>query len=97
MAQNRYTRFVGALYVINIVSQALFTLVIPIALGVLASYLLVRFASAPEWIYALLVTGGALSGLYGMVKFVLGAMASLERLEKEQGTKRNTGKKDDEK
>ncbi len=82
-----YKKLVSSLYVLNIVSQAIFTLAFPIGLGVLISYLLTRFAGAPSWIWAALVVFGALSGLYSMIKFILSAMAGLERLEKEHNTK----------
>lgn len=82
-----YKKLVSALYVLNIVSQAIFTLLIPIGLGVLISYLLTRFASAPSWIWAVLVVLGAMSGLYSMIKFILSAMAGLDRLEKEHNNK----------
>lgn len=82
-----YKKLVSALYVLNIVSQAIFTLLIPIGLGVLVSYLLTRFTSAPSWIWAVLVVLGAMSGLYSMIKFILSAMAGLDRLEKEHNTK----------
>ncbi len=82
-----YKKLVSALYVLNIVSQAIFTLLIPIGLGVLVSYLLTRFTSAPSWIWAVLVVIGAMSGLYSMIKFILSAMAGLDRLEKEHNTK----------
>ncbi len=82
-----YKKLVSALYVLNIVSQAIFTLLIPIGLGVLVSYLLTRFASAPSWIWAVLVVLGAMSGLYSMIKFILSAMPGLDRLEKEHNTK----------
>ena len=82
-----YKKLVSALYVLNIVSQAIFTLIIPIGLGVLVSYLLTRFTSAPSWIWAVLVVLGAMSGLYSMIKFILSAMAGLDRLEKEHNTK----------
>ena len=82
-----YRKLVSSLYVLNIVSQAIFTLAFPIGLGVLISYLLTQYASAPSWIWAVLVVFGALSGLYSMIKFILSAMAGLERLEKEHNIK----------
>ena len=82
-----YRKLVSTLYVINIVSQAIFTLATPIAIGALASYLLVKYAACPPWIWAVLVTLGALTGLYSMVKFILSAMAGLDRLESEHNTK----------
>ena len=87
MANKKYTQFVGVLYVLNIVWQALFSLAAPIGLGFLISYLLVTYASSPTWIYAPLLVIGALSGLISMVKFILTAMAGFERLEKEQNSK----------
>ena len=86
-------KIVSVAYIINIVSQAIFNLAFPIGLGVLGSYLLVRFASVGAWIYALLVTLGALIGFYSMIKFVLSAMAALERLEREQREKYHSEKK----
>ena len=82
-----YRKLVSSLYVLNIVSQAIFTLAFPIGLGVLISYLLTQYASAHSWIWAMLVVFGALSGLYSMIKFILSAMAGLERLEKEHNIK----------
>ena len=79
-----YKKLVNALYIFNIISQAIFTLAIPIALGFGISWLFVSYLSAPGWIYAVLITLGALSGFYSMIKFVLSAMSAYERLEKEQ-------------
>ena len=93
-----YRKLVSTLYVINIVSQAIFTLATPIALGALASYLLVNYLSFPSWIWAVLVTLGALTGLYSMIKFILSAMAGLDRLENEHNTKEKqekSGKNDE--
>ncbi len=87
-----YKKFVNALYIFNIVSQAMFTLAIPIALGFGISWLIVTYLSAPGWIYAVFITLGALSGFYSMIKFVLSAMAAYERLEKEQNSSKNSDK-----
>ncbi len=92
-----YKGLVGALYVLNIVFQAFLTLLTPIGLGVLISWLLVTYAGVGGWIYALLVILGVLSGLVSMVKFVLAASKGYERLEKEQNerkkSKRNANNK----
>jgi F0F1-type ATP synthase assembly protein I len=85
-----YKKFISALYVINIVSQAIFTLLTPIALGFGISWLLVEYAAIPSWIYAVLITLGALIGFYSMIKFVLSAMASLDRLEKSRSASKKT-------
>ena len=84
-------KLVNAMYVLNIIAQAIFDLALPIGFGVLGSWLLVRYVSAPGWIYAPVVVLGALIGFYTMIKFVLSAMAALERLEKEQNSKKISG------
>ena len=76
-----HKKLFSALYVMNIVLQAFFDLVLPMALLWGLSYLLTTYASAPGWIYAPLIIIGALAGLVSMVKFILSAMAALERLE----------------
>lgn len=74
---------ISALYVINIAFQSIFTLVWQIALGLGIGYLAVRFLSAPPWIYIPLILLGVLTGLVSMVRFLLGAMKSLDRLEEQ--------------
>lgn len=76
--------FFGALYVINVVAQSLFSLALPIALAILGSWLLTERCAAPQWIYAPLVTVGALVGLVSMVRFAIAASENLERLERER-------------
>ena len=79
-----YKKLVSALYIFNIVSQAVITLIIPLALGFGVSWLLVTYLSCPRWIYAVLITLGALSGFY--------SMAALDRLEKERNASKNSNK-----
>ena len=76
------------LYAINVIFQAFLTLAFPIGLGVLASWLLVSNAGWPGWIYAPLVIIGVLMGFYSMVRFVMSAMAGIERLEAQQDSDR---------
>lgn len=85
-----YKNFVNALYVLNIVFQSFFNLFLPMMLMFGAGWLLVRFLSAPGWIYAPLIAFGALAGLYSMVKFILTATAGLQRLEKQQAEEKGT-------
>ena len=87
-----YRKLVNALYLINIISQAIFTLAIPIALGFGVSWLLVNYLCVGSWIYALLITLGAISGFVSMIKFVLSAMNVLEHLEKEREESKKTDK-----
>lgn len=78
----------NSLYLLNIIFQAIATLLTPIALGALISYLLTTHAGAPSWIWAPMILLGVFSGLFSMVKFILSATAALERLEKQQSEKR---------
>lgn len=84
-----YKKFVGALYVMNIIAQSIFTLLTPVLLMLLLSWLLCEKCGVGGWIYALLVTVGALAGLISMIKFAISASEGLERLEKQTGDKKN--------
>ncbi len=79
-----HKKFFNALYVLNIVSQAIITLLIPPALLSLLTYLAVSRLGAPSWLYAVSIVVGFITGFISMIKFVLTSMAGLERLEKEQ-------------
>ena len=89
-----YKKLVSTLYAINIVSQAILTLLIPIGLGALVSYLLTNYAAVGPWIWAVLIPLGAISGIISMIKFVLSAMSALNTLEKQHKETNNisTGK-----
>ena len=82
-----YKKFISALYSLNIIAQCIFTLLTPTALTLLISWLLVKYASVPTWIYAILVPLGVISGLISMVKFAISASEGLERLERERDKK----------
>lgn len=79
-----YKRFVSALYVMNIIAQAIFTLLIPAALMLAVAWLFVEKCGAPGWLYAVLVTLGIISGFVSMIRFVIRASEGLERLEKQR-------------
>lgn len=79
-----YRKFVSAMYILNILFQSLFNLATPILLMLGLSWLLVSKCSAPAWIYAILGVFGVLVGFVSMIKFILSASASLERLERER-------------
>lgn len=81
-----HKKIFNALYVINIVAQAFFDLVFPIALMWLFSYLLTEYVGVEGWIYAPMLIIGVFVGLISMVKFILTAMSALERLEREQSS-----------
>lgn len=94
-----YKRFVNSLYVLNILFQAIFTMLVPVGLGALGAYLLTTLAGVGGWIWAVLIILGVFTGIYSMIKYVLVAMAALERLERgqtERSAAQKAGKSDDE-
>lgn len=90
-----YKKFVNALYLINVIAQAIFTLLTPAALMFLISWLFVSRLSAPEWLYAVLIPIGMIAGFISMIRFVISATASLESIEKQRtkGNGRNKNEK----
>lgn len=82
-----YKRFVGAMYVINIIAQAIVTLLIPAAILFAAAWLFVERCGAPEWLYAVMITLGIMSGFVSMIRFVIRASEGLERMENQRNSK----------
>ena len=79
-----YRKITGAFHLLNIVFQSLYSLALPIGIGVLASYLLTSYLSAPGWVWAVFIVIGTLSGLYSMVKYILSAISNIERMERQR-------------
>lgn len=92
-----YRKIANALHVLNILVQALYTLALPIGLGALISFLLTKYANAPGWIWAVLLVLGVGIGFYSMIKFILTASRTLERIEAEQKARDREKEKDKEK
>ncbi len=89
-----YGKLVSALYALNIIIQAILTLLTPTALMFGLAWLLVSKCGAPEWLYAVLIPIGVPAGLASMVKFVITAAEGVERLEKErENNKKSNGGK----
>ncbi len=80
----------GVMYAINIVAQAMFSLITPAVLMFCVAWLFVTKASAPEWLYAVLIPLGIIAGLVSMIKFVISATSALERLEKQTKNNKKT-------
>lgn len=80
--------FMNAIYALNIMMQAIFGLLIPIGLAVFLGWLLTAKLSAPNWSFVVLILLGVASGLVSMIRFLISALAGLERLEKEQQDKK---------
>ena len=86
----------SAFYVMNIVFQSIFTLLWQIALALFVGWIFVEFVGAPEWAYVPLILLGVGTGLVSMVRFILTAMKSLERLEEQRRKKKKIEEKQDE-
>ena len=84
-----YKNFVSALYVLNIIFQAVFTLVIPPAIFFFINYLCVSNLSFPKWTYAVSLSIGFILGIISMIKFAISASEALERLEKQRKNKKD--------
>ena len=85
--QKNYRRFIGAIYVINIVTQAIVTLLTPVALFFIIAMLCVKNLAFPDWTYVIAISLGVIAGFLSMIKFVLTACANLDRLEKQNNDK----------
>ena len=86
-----YKKTVSALYVMNIMMQAIVTLLIPVGVMFLISWLLVSKCDLPAWIYAISIPLGVISGFFSMIKFAIRSSEALERME-EQRDKRPTSR-----
>ena len=84
-----YRNLVSALYVINIVSQAIFTLLIPPALFFGVNYAVIAWLDFPKWTYAISLSLGFILGIVSMIKFAIPASEALERLEKQRSSKKD--------
>ena len=88
-----HNKLFSFLYAINIVSQAIFSLLVPVGLMILAAWLMVDRVGAPKFVYAIAIALGFLIGLYSMVRFVITATANLERLENQEKKDKNSDEK----
>ena len=84
-------KFFSVFYGINIVMQAIISLVSPAAIMFGFSWFFVNKVGAPSWLYAILIPVGIIIGLVSMVKFAIIAATGLERLEKQNNSKTKTG------
>ncbi len=84
-----YRNLVGAMYVLNIIFQAIFTLLTAPAFLFLMNYLCVKNLSFPKWTYAISLSVGFIIGIISMIKFSIAASEALERLEKQRKNKKD--------
>lgn len=85
-------KFLHFMHWVNILMQAIFSLLFPVALGLGGSYLLVKYANVGTWIYAVLILLGVFSGLVSMVRFILIASRSVVALEEAEMQKQKNRK-----
>ena len=74
----------NAMYALNIILQAFWSLLFPIGAGVLVGWLLTEKCGMGNYVFVILILLGVFAGLISMIRFLLSALAGLERLEKEQ-------------
>lgn len=83
-------KMVNAMYLLNMLFQSFFNLVMPLLLMLGLSWLLVEKACAPTWLYGVLALLGVVTGLSSMIRFILSACRSMEHLEQERQEKERT-------
>ena len=72
------------MYALNIILQSFWSLLFPIGVGVLIGWLLTEKCGMGNYVFVILILLGVFVGLISMIRFLLSALAGLERLEKEQ-------------
>lgn len=77
-------RFMNTMYAMNIILQAFWSLLFPIGGGVLLGWLLTEKCGMGSYVFVILILLGVFTGLVSMVRFLISALAGLERLEREQ-------------
>ena len=77
----------NAMYAFNIILQAFWSLLFPIGACVFFGWLLTEKCGMGSYIFVILILLGAFAGIVSMIRFLLSALAGLERLEKEQREK----------
>lgn len=82
-----YKKAFSAIQLLNIVIQGFVSLLFPIGLGILFSWLSVEKWGAPSWLWVVLTVSGALIGIVSMIRFILSACRAYERLEEERRRK----------
>lgn len=74
----------NAAYLINVIFQSFFNLMFPMALMFFIGWIAVSRLSFGQWVYAVLLIFGLIIGLISMIKFLIYALDSFEKIEKGQ-------------
>lgn len=72
----------SAIYIVNVVFQSIFTLLMHIGGGLLISWIFVEKLGLPAWLYAVVILLGVLTGFFSMIRFILSTMKALDHIEK---------------
>lgn len=82
----------NAAYLINVIFQAFFNLLFPMAIMLILAWLTTEKLSFPQWVYAPMIIFGLAVGLFSMIKFLIRALDTLEKIEKAQSSAKNEDK-----
>ena len=88
-----HKKLFNASYLINVLFQAFFNLLFPLALAFGVGWLLTAKLALPSWIYVPLLLAGLAIGLISMIKFLIYALDVFEKLER--GRQQNQEKDND--
>ena len=80
------------MYALNIIMQAFWSLLFPIGAGIFFGWLLTEKFGFGDYVFVILILLGVFTGLISMVRFLISALAGLERLENEQKNKNHDQK-----
>ena len=83
-----FRRAVSFLYVLNIIFQALFSLLFSIGFFLLLGWVSTTYWNFPPWVYVPLILFGVVVGTISMIKFILAATRSLDNLERQHQSDR---------
>ena len=79
-----HKKIFNASYLINVLFQAFFNLLFPLAVALGVGWLLTSRFNLPSWIYAPLLILGLAIGLISMIKFLIYALDAFEKIERNQ-------------
>ena len=79
-----YNKFISPLYTLNIIFQALISLVAPIIIMLTAAWLLVKYEVCGNWIYVVLILLGVIQGFRSMIVFIINASRALDALQEQK-------------
>ena len=78
-----HRRAFNAIYVINVIFESIFSMLLSIGLAVLAGWLLVNRFDSAHWVYIPLILFGTAIGFISLCKLILSSMKALDRIESE--------------